>query len=524
MEKAVNLKGLKRAGPWLEIGIFLALLYGIHLFVFLTIDDFMYGSFARDGVFQNAWSYYLGNCYGMGNGRFWINILNSLLLYFDRYLYIILNPLLILSFILLLAKNVQWLMEGRSDRNREQNIMRGGMVLFACLNVLCLREAVFWISGMMSYLLPAAVFLLGLLMFQYVRAGRLKGRKTVLFWIVCLFAASSAEQFALMFVGMMTLLIGYDLIKKHKVPARAWIGYALSLAGLAFLLAAPGNFGRIGEHAQRLPNLLDNIWTLFYQNFFHEAAFPFILMLSLASASLFAARYKKRRLPRVLMFSVPALLLVARSIPALDKAAVVLALAVLVAAQMIWVVVIRAYPEKHLLLSLLIVGIGSQAMLLISVIWGFRAMLSLYLIYMILILCLIRRLGAKERLFILLSGITAALNPLITIAFWAVLAVLWLCGLRERVPAVSQIVIYISTAAALITLMLGYAGNAGTQLENLGSTQRQEGKTVVLKQLPDDTYSWYFLPFAEIHEQTYRVYHHIPDDIKIVYDTSGEKK
>ena len=155
-----NLK-LQKRGNMIYIGIYVLLLYAISAFVFLNGDDFMYGTFSKEGILQNVISYYYS-----GNGRLWINILDSLLLTFDRYLFIIICPLVILSFIFLLAKNIQWLTEKKDDRDGEQKYVRYSMVLFACLDVLCLRETVFWNTGMMNYLFPATIFLLGLLMFQ----------------------------------------------------------------------------------------------------------------------------------------------------------------------------------------------------------------------------------------------------------------------------------------------------------------------------------------------------------------------
>lgn len=87
---------------WIEAGLFIFLLYAIHFCVYLNGDDFMYATFGKQGILENVWNYY-----HTGNGRFWINILDSALLVFDRYLFIFLNPLLILAFLYLLAKNVQ---------------------------------------------------------------------------------------------------------------------------------------------------------------------------------------------------------------------------------------------------------------------------------------------------------------------------------------------------------------------------------------------------------------------------------
>lgn len=100
------LKRIQERSFIIETALFIVLLYCISIFVFLNGDDFMYGTFAKQGIFSSVWSYYQ-----TGNGCFITNVLDSALLTFDRYLFILINPLIIMAFIVLLAKNVQWLQE-----------------------------------------------------------------------------------------------------------------------------------------------------------------------------------------------------------------------------------------------------------------------------------------------------------------------------------------------------------------------------------------------------------------------------
>ena len=66
-------------------------------FVFLNGDDYMFACFSKHGVISSVSDYYIS-----GNGRFWLNALNSLLLSFDRYPYVFLCPLIVLAFIYLI--------------------------------------------------------------------------------------------------------------------------------------------------------------------------------------------------------------------------------------------------------------------------------------------------------------------------------------------------------------------------------------------------------------------------------------
>lgn len=492
----------------LDVTIFLVLLYGVTIFVHLNGDDFMYGSFAHSGIVHNVWSYY-----HTGNGRFWINILDSALLWFDRYLYILVTPWIELAFVLLIAKNVQYIRAGKTDKEKEHVLVRICMVLFACLDVLCLRETVFWITGMMNYLFPAVVFLLAYYLFQKARQGEIHGWRLAVYYAVCFLSASSVEQFALMFVGMITLHHGYDILNNKKnIPWWQWISYAVSLVGLAFLLFAPGNFQRVGE--QQMPSLLSNTWTLVYQNSMDAVAFPFLMMFS--AISTFSA-VKKQSLPQKLFFcGAPILILVVRSIPMAERAII------LIAILLVWLIQfsgaigeLKRIQRPHVWF-LCFVGLGSQIMLLISAIWGFRCMFSMYMVYIMLIALLLSQMEKKDCLIILGTGITAALHPLLTLILWSMLLVGYFWNRKQPSLEILSIAVRTCTTVSLLIMCLGYGLNYTTYQDNIKST-KEALDVITIKTLPYEKYSWYWTPFNEFHENYYRIYYGLEDQ-EIIYD------
>lgn len=491
----------------LEVAVFLALLYGIAASVYLNGDDFMYGAFAHTGLLANVADYYF-----TGNGRFWINILDSALLWFDRYAFILVLPWIVLAFVVLLAKVTQRLMAGQSDRQKEQELIRTGMVLFACLDVMCLRETVFWITGMMNYLFPAVVFLLGYLLFLKSRNGELKGIGLMLYYGLCLLASSSVEQFALMFVGMMTLHHGWDLLHKKKIPVREWAAYALSLLGLAALLLAPGNFARVDEQGAAMPSLIDNAWTLVSQNTISFVAVPYLLMLSLIPAF----RNENRKSPAMAVnLVVLAGCLVS---PLLDKAIFDMVLIALLG----WQIMVMLIRERFGpgVWFMIFVGLGSQGMLLISAIWGFRCMLSMYMVYMLLICCALYHAdGARYQ--ILAAGLLMSVHPALALAFCALL-LFSRDGWKSLPDRLLPAAICCLTVLALAVVGLGYAGNAPVHRENLRNTADMQDDTIIIRELPDDTYSWYSVPIGEFHEEYYRILHEIPQTVEIVYEELPE--
>lgn len=495
---------------YIEVGIFTLFIFLISTCVFLNGDDFMYATFAKEGIVESVASYYV-----TGNGRFIINVLDSLLLSCDRYLFAFINPLIVLSFVFLMAKNIVWILEKRSNWEKEKQYVRYGMVLFACLDILCLRETVFWITGMMNYLLPATIFLAATWIFQMMRvAVKPSWTKVLGYWGICFLAGFSVEQFALMFVGMMTLLMLTDIISKKKPKPYLWIGYLVALAGLTFLVFAPGNFVRVNTHNALMPPFIDNIWTLVYQDTMSPVPFPYLLMLCMCSA-IFTMRYGFSKPMQVSAVLLPVLMLAIRCIPVIEKAVLISVLLVYVIWQVFYFFVYRNYAEKPEIISLIVVGLGSQIMLLISAVWGFRCMFSLYMVYMMLIIFCLPQLNDQERLCVLGSGIVGSLNPL-------VLATCWICGilLKEKriMNSLWKAAIPCATVFSLIMLLAGYAGNAQIHTENIQASKNASGQSILeIQALRKDMYGWYSVPLSEFHEGYYRRYYELPDNLEIHY-------
>lgn len=367
----------------------------------------------------------------------------------------------------------------------------------------------------MNYLFPATVFLLGLLMFQYARAGRITSKQWPLYWLLCLLAGSSVEQYALMFIGVMTLMLGMDLLSKKKNAYPIWVGYIMSIVGLLILVLAPGNFVRIGVQAELKPTLIDNIWTLFYQNTFSPVAVPFIFMLAICASITFYNQ--KKSVFNLLLGLTPLAMLLIEAIPAFEKAVLIVLVCLPLLAQMLRLFMLRKYTYKTQVLSLIFVGLGSQIMLLISAIWGFRCMFSMYVIYMLLIMIFLQEMDKKAQRFILCSGITISIHPLLTVGYWCVTLLLQLMKKESVQTILSKILLRGSVISALVILLVGYARNVETHLQNLESTHNPVNQITTLKELPDDKYSWYFIPFGDFHEEYYRLLNHMSEDAKIEY-------
>ena len=493
---------------YFEITVFIAFLYAISAHIYLNGDDFMYATFAKDGIFSNVAWYYLNR-----NGRFWINVLDSALLSFDRVLFIILNPIVIMAFIVLLAKNIQLITERTSDATKERRYIRYGMVMFACLDVMCLRETVFWITGMMNYLFPATVFLFATWSFMKMRANaQVKLFSKIGYFVLCMFASSSVEQFALMFVGFCTIILGADLIRREKLKSHLVIGYILSLISLAALIFAPGNFARVDE--QRNASLFDDIWTLIHQNSTTEVAYPFMLMLTLCCCIIV---YRKKRLKTAVWgFAAPLGLTAICASAALERAVVILSVLFVCIVLFAYCAFVFRKLLRVEIIALILVGIGSQVMLLISVVWGYRCMFSMYTVYMLLIGIGLTRLNKETRILIVLSGILTSIHPMLLFAVIAVALI------RKIAPKFTHSLEYFctvgATVAALLILFIGYQKNSVQLKKNIENTQNvRKNEKIHIFELENEEYSWYSIPMGEFHEEYYRRYYDLPDTAEIEY-------
>ena len=503
---------IKKHSYKMEITIYTFILFLISSCVFLNGDDFMYGTFAKEGIISNVLSYYF-----TGNGRFIINILDSFLLYFDKYLFAVINPLVIMTFIILLAKNAQYIIDKEENKQREITFIRYGMILFACIDVMCLREVAFWITGMMNYLFPATTFLLGILKFQKIRRNcKLTKLNAILFIFLCFFASFAVEQYSLMFVGFMTLLIISDYINKRKINKIILYGYFVSIIGLGFLILAPANFVRVDNQLEEMPSFLVNLWSLVYQDTMSHVAFPLLLPLTILTGKIFIDK-SKNKISRYFVNILLILMIVIRMFPIFDRAFVISLVLIFVFIILMKVLLFENFDYKEELLSLIFIGFGSQIMLLISAIWGYRCMFSLYVIYMLLILMLISHLKQENQISILMIAILSSINATLVVLY------IVLCKIIKDVNIKNYKLLNVIALLSLSNIFVGYYLNISTYKENINETLNAKSLAIDLCELPNEKFSWYSLPMNEFHENYYKKYYDVNESTSINYITNEVK-
>lgn len=234
---------------WLISIAFIVMQYLICLNVYMMGDDYMYGTFGHEGVFTPVFSYYF-----TGNGRWLINIFDSLWLLLDRYLYIILMPWLVLLLAVLIYRFIC------AITNRENiEIFAITLGLLSIIDILMTCETTYWITGSMNYLIPSLFLIAGMTSTLRLRNNHLSSKEVIINGILCILSCLTMEQYGLMAIGWMLLIWGYDCFKQKNVSKRNVVVFIVSLVALSSIIFAPGNFVRVDDAAEKGTSLFIKI-------------------------------------------------------------------------------------------------------------------------------------------------------------------------------------------------------------------------------------------------------------------------
>ena len=484
--------------------IFLILIYILNLtiqsFVPVSGDDYMYGTFSKHGILKNVFSYY-----NTGNGRWLINIIDSFVLKYDRYLFIAINPLMICLAIILISKIATKL------GNKNCDLLKISALLFSSLNILMTRESVYWITGAMNYLFPACLFLLSYYLFLDIKDGNKEYINV--FPVVTFITGASMEQFGLMLIGILTVEYLYKIMKKDKIDKIEVIAYITGIIGLLSVVLGPGNYVRVDVATEEKQSLLVGIIDLIYNNFNSKVANIYILILSIyiyIYIKNLYPNYKKNKYLSLFNILINLISVI------FSKTVILLCILIIFSYLILFICYIYLKYNKNISLVLLLIsGVGSQVMLLISVIWGFRISFSMYIVWFILILYLASYfydLAFEIAILVCICSINIILGII-----GCVIAII----LKHFNKSIKSSVI---CGLALILIMVnlggniyGYYKNFVIQEQNIERLKSKQSE-ISLKKLDNDVYGWTFVPLSEFHENYMKLYYGLSDETKIIYE------
>lgn len=494
---------------------FLAVEYLICRNVFPMGDDFMYGCFGRDGIFGPVFTYYQ-----IGNGRWLINILDSLQLRFGRVPYLVLTPWLLLLLGWLLYR-LTCLMTGT-----KQPVLFGfALALLALIDVQMNRESVYWITGAMNYMVPALFLLGGMIGALKLKEEGLDRKALLGYGCLCVLSCLAMEQFSLMAFGWMLLLWGEDCLRRKSLPRRYVVTLLLSALALASILLAPGNYLRLGSTAQQDIPLIFKINDLICYDYYSMVSTAFLFVLE----GLCALRFLRwRKWVAAVMAAANALLLLGFRNAAIHASFKLTCLSLLVAFLTMVPVLITVFRRFGLIYlgAMTVIGLGSQAMLLASELWGLRTSFCWVILLILLDMALVEQLPSLEEQLEGAVLLALAIHPLLglaAIALWA------LCLLRKKGAAAAIALLLIaSVVVGSLDEIQGYQKNRAVQLaiaEAGRAAAEDAGVTeIVLPPYEDEMFGWSSPGIPGFQEENYRNYYGIPAHVAIRYSGAPEQK
>ena len=483
--------------------VFILMQYSISINVFLMGDDFMYGSFANSGILKSVYGYYY-----TGNGRWFINILDSFLLKFDRYMYVLLLPWLVFVFAYLLYKIADKIVEHKYS---EYSFIVC-LLIVSVLNIEIARETVYWITGCMNYLVPSILFLLSVYLTLDLDSDKYaNNRKKIIYILVCIVSSMTVEQFSLMTVGWLTFYYMYNVWKNKKLETYKIITYIFSIIALFSIIIAPGNFVRIQDASlgnDFFTRMIDLFYTIFYSQ--HASQYV-VIILMLETVYFFNKQMKKMSI----LSACVGIVILSSSVFNLIPPRFSLSIICFVLFIFINYFFIKQNKDlKNInLLWILMLVIGSQIMLLVGEIWGFRTAFSVDVFYILMIICIFNTTENKYLLQIIITTCLLYSNVLFGIVYVLLLFVLRV--FNKKSTFISSIFIVGALITNLLPLTFGYYENSLIHRENIQTIQdnKSKFKNVELNSGFKEKYGWTLPPLSEFHQKFFNEYYGISEQI-----------
>ena len=181
------MKKIRSAIPFFVFVLFVAMQAWILLYIVQFGDDFYYTTFFDGGIShfvkENVFHYM------NTNGRAWVHILDEILLAKGTIFAWKIFNLAVIALTVWFAATLA----SENDRRKFGVSLIVSCVAFSAINILNLRQSVYWATGSLNYLFP--VFLT-LLLFYVLRKNANSNRLPPATIILAFFASSSTEQCA----------------------------------------------------------------------------------------------------------------------------------------------------------------------------------------------------------------------------------------------------------------------------------------------------------------------------------------
>ena len=541
-------KALKERLHYIVYGIFLA----IHAFNLIPVirygDDYYYSMFFRRGI-----SYFLSETavhYTQTNGRFFVHLLDEVLLYLPLAAWKVFEFFVIALTVLLVAE-----IASGNDRARFPSSLIMSCTAFSLIGLPILREAVYWATGSLNYVFPVMLTLL--LFFAYSRlADEERGARYLP--VLAFFASFTAEQSATASLFICIVMPIYiAAVKKKKLCTSYIVSIFTSAAAFATVMFSPGNsirqtyypefyakslFGKIRGNLSEFFGIVFNVGVVFvfFLFFFTVAGYTFgkrfIEIVRKREGNIAYAVFCGAS---ALSCSVSAVLLLARTkfFPRLTPSVAQLTISAVVSLAFctIYFMISALRGESVVPFIFTAACVGVSGAMLISPVYGPR---TLYITVIFLAVTTVYMLADLPD-----SVFKKSLVPLLAMSFAAVkcemfsvktvLCILVVTAIADATLTITKRKFRLSAVlAAAFSLMLflsvgfGYFSNYEVNRFNENACasfvgEDQDGP-LVLSYPVKSKYGW-TLPFRDPYQAgKFKILYGIPEETEIVYKTPEE--
>ena len=466
---------------WLSAALTFACTYLVNLNVTYYGDDYYFMTLRSASV-----AGYLRNCWGVyahDNGRLIVHMLAVGFLSLDLNVWRAADSLMLAGIVVLGSLLIR---RYAAEAGFAAPVLLCAGILL--LRVALARESVYWLTGSFNYVYP----ILMLLAFWAALAwrDRLGRASVILLPALGLLAGASAEQVSAMAAGLAALYAGYHVFMlRQRLPAHVWAALALAVLGAASVILSPSTFARwaventadISLFAQIRDNVRDYLggeflfagYTLAYNLLFVAAAGAYTALRGRGARRLSAIGAPPAAGLLIYGCAAPHAVFTPALVACMACILLYMAIAAFCACRAAW----RLNYARPLLAPLATLAAGSQAMMLVSPVYGPRNTLCA---------------------LILLTVFSAAL----------------LAGLPEPKGAARYALPALAAALTLYGVLTaariagGYAANMQVARANL-KVSRGEGALVQYYMI-DDSYGWSWPYASAFHLPYYEMYLGLP--------------
>lgn len=537
-------RGLGRYGL---LGITVMVFFGVFIlcnYVRLYGDDFFYYAFTTEDI-----GYFVKRHvehYQIANGRAIVHLLATLFLGIPKVYWSICNGLMLAGIVFFGGKLASHMEKGRGKA------LWGGIILAAAIGMLnphMTRQSVYWLTGSFNYVYP--IFML-MIYWYFLNKSFYRHQYKWYIPVLGFLAAATVEQGSLMTFGL-TLLVCLDLTFMKKYKWNKWMTITLLMVtlGMCSVILAPSTFYRASLENSSNLSLLElvkgNIKTQGLQFLFTKYMAPFHILALGGAWGVIISLYKQAvkslwlKIVLLVLCAVGSIGLIVHLIlyPTVYPIRVTNSLHYL---WYLWIgvgylltlfygallVYKHHWIRNHTLpLIALILGVGSQLMLIISPVYGPRNVL--FAVFMFALYGAVTIPHSHRWGTIGIAGIIISLA--IEVQWVALIAIIgylltWLLIKNERNKlgklgvVISYGAIILIAAMHMLPVARGYRNMSRIYDANLALVEAyKENESSILKQyrLVGETYYWAMPYHNDYYDAYYKLYIGVDRDTKLVW-------